>query len=84
MTASLASASRTSLAVRRTKVAYHQARRLLTWTLQRERWRVPVLAASPAGFPHRVYEREVSIGRTDPGADPVLEQGKRVNLALAA
>src|SRR5688572_33136611 len=82
MTATLASASRTSLAVRRTKVAYFQVRRLLTWTL--ERWRVPELAPSPAGFPHRVYEREVSIARTDPGADPVLEQGKRVNLALAA
>jgi vancomycin resistance protein VanW len=82
MTATLASASRTSLVVRRTKVAYFQARRLLTWTL--ERWRVPELAPSPAGFPHRVYEREVSIARTDPGADPVLEQGKRVNLALAA
>jgi vancomycin resistance protein VanW len=84
MTATLASASRTSLAARRTKVAYFQARRLLTWTLQRDRWRVPALAASPAEFPHRVYEREVPIGRTDPGADPVLEQGKRVNLALAA
>jgi vancomycin resistance protein VanW len=83
MTATLASASRMSLAVRRTKVAYFQARRLLTWTLQRERWRAPVLA-SPAGFPYRVYERELSIARTDPGADPVLEQGKRVNLALAA
>jgi vancomycin resistance protein VanW len=82
MTATLASASRTSLVVRRTKVAYFQVRRLLTWTL--ERWRVPELAPSPAGFPHRVYEREVSIARTDPGADPVLEQGKRVNLALAA
>jgi vancomycin resistance protein VanW len=83
MTATLASASRTSLAVRRTKVAYFQVRRLLAWTLQRERWREPALA-SHAAFPHCVYERAVGIGRTDPGADPVLEQGKRVNLALAA
>lgn len=83
MTATLASASRMSLAARRTKVACFQARRLLAWTLQRDRWRAPVLA-SPAGFPYRVYQREVSIARTDPGADPVLEQGKRVNLALAA
>lgn len=84
MTATLASASRMSLAVRRTKVAFHQARRLLAWTAQPERWRVPALAASTDGFPYRVYEREISIARTDPGADPVLEQGKRVNLALAA
>lgn len=84
MTTSLASASRLSLAVRRTKVAYFQARRLLSWAIEPERWQEPALAPSAAGFPHRVYQRDVSIGRTDPGADPVLEQGKRVNLALAA
>jgi vancomycin resistance protein VanW len=84
MTASLASASRLSLAIRRTKVAYHQARRLLAWAGSAARWPAPVLATSLAEFPHRVYEREIAIGRTDPGADPVLEQGKRFNLALAA
>jgi vancomycin resistance protein VanW len=83
MTASLASASRLSLAVRRTKVAYFQARRLLSWAVEPERWQVPVLAGA-AELPHCVYRRDVPIGRTDPGADPVLEQGKRVNLALAA
>jgi vancomycin resistance protein VanW len=35
-------------------------------------------------FPHLVYEERIPIGRTDSGAEPVLEQGKRVNLALAA
>jgi vancomycin resistance protein VanW len=84
MTTSLASASRLSLAVRRTKVAYFQARRLLSWATEPVRWQAPALAASAAGFPHRVYQRDVPIGRTDPGADPVLEQGKRINLALAA
>lgn len=84
MTTSLASASRLSLAVRRTKVAYFQARRLLSWATEPERWQAPALAGPAAGFPHRVYQRDVPIGRTDPGADPVLEQGKRVNLALAA
>lgn len=84
MTTSLASASRLSLAVRRTKVAYFQARRLLSWATEPERWQQPALAGPAAGFPHCVYQRDVPIGRTDPGADPVLEQGKRVNLALAA
>lgn len=84
MTTSLASASRFSLAVRRTKVAYFQARRLLSWAMEPERWQEPVLATSTAGLPYCVYLREIPIGRTDPGADPVLEQGKRINLALAA
>lgn len=84
MTASLASASRLSLAVRRTKVAYFQARRLLSWAMEPERWQAPTLAPPAAELPHRVYQRDVPIGRTDPGADPVLEQGKRINIALAA
>lgn len=84
MSDSLARASRAQLAIRRTKVACHQARRLLAWAASPARWPVPALAPPEAGLVHRVYEREISIARTDAGADPVLEQGKRINLALAA
>lgn len=80
----LATASHLELAIRRTKVACFQARRLLDWAASPGRWRVPALAPSAAGFPHAIYQDERAIARCDAGVDPVLDQGKQINLALAA
>lgn len=75
---------------RRTKVGILQARRLLSWTVERERWRRPPVSSaacsstpSPA-YPHCVYRRDVAIARGDEGADPTLERGKLINLQIAA
>lgn len=79
----LADESSVTLAIRRLKVNAHRARRLFAWLHQPEQW--PVLpSASPHDFPELHYRRTVPIGRTDAGADPVLEAGKKLNLALAA
>ena len=83
MPAALASASPLELAVRRAKVACFQGRRLVSWAARPGRWRVPE-PASAAAFPHALYQHERALMRADAGADPVLEAGKRVNLALAA
>lgn len=83
MPRTLASANPLELAVRRAKVACFQGRRLVSWAARPRRWRVPE-PASAAAFPHAIYHHERTLTRADAGADPVLEAGKRVNLALAA
>jgi vancomycin resistance protein VanW len=80
----LLTASRRELILRRAKVGVLQARRLLWWTAAPESWQRPDMAGSAADFPHRIYHHESSLARTDPGADPTLDQGKRINVALAA
>lgn len=70
-----------ALAARRLNVAVRQAARLISWTLAPDRFPPPAL---PAGerFPHLLYARTHLLARS--GGDPVLEAGKRINLALAA
>lgn len=81
---SLLTASPRELAIRRAKVGLFQARRLLSWAALPDAWRRPSMAASTRDFPHCIYEHVSPLGRSDQGADPVLEAGKRVNVALAA
>lgn len=80
----LLTASRRELFVRRAKVGLLQARRLLWWTAAPQTWQRLAMASGTADFPHRIYRHQSSLARTDPGADPVLDQGKRSNVALAA
>jgi vancomycin resistance protein VanW len=81
---SLVDASRGQLAVRRAKVAALQLSRLAAWATQPGDWRRPVVADSAGEFPFPLYRRQVQVARQDAGADPVLEAGKQVNVALAA
>jgi vancomycin resistance protein VanW len=70
----------------RARLRAHQALRIGRWVLESRRWREPELhspAIHPA-VPHLVYERRIPIARGDAHADPVLEAGKRKNVALAA
>lgn len=68
-------------AARRTQLA---GRRLAAWALQPGRWTRPVLAPPAEAFAHDLYDVRVPLLRRDPAADPRLEAGKRVNVALAA
>jgi vancomycin resistance protein VanW len=83
-TRSLVDESRTALAWRKTKVALLQGRRLVDWALWPERYAAPQLAESGERFSHLHGARQVSIARNDPNAHPVFEEGKRINVALAA
>lgn len=67
-------------ALRATRRALTGARRLAAWSLHPAQYPAPRLAG-PTDAPV-VWERTLRIRR--PGGDPVLEEGKRVNLALAA
>ncbi len=70
----------------RARLRAHQALRLGAWLFEGRRWREPELhsAAIHAAVRHLVYRRRIGIARTDQHADPVLEAGKRKNVALAA
>jgi vancomycin resistance protein VanW len=70
-----------ALAARRFNVMSRQAARLAAWHLSPSRYPAPVL---PVGerFPHLHYARILPLARA--GADPVLQAGKLVNVALAA
>lgn len=69
---------------RETKVALLQAERLLRWAAQPARWPAPQVGSDAAAFPHLVWERRLPLRRSDGAEIAVLEEGKRVNLALAA
>ena len=77
----LADLSPLALAGRRANVLARQASRLVAWRLDPAAYPDPALAAGTR-FPHLLHARSVAIAR--PGGDPVLEAGKRMNLALAA
>lgn len=79
----LLTASRRDMMVRRAKVGVLQARRLWRWATAPAAWQRPAMAGS-ADYPHCVYHRELALGRSDPGVDRDLDQGKRINVALAA
>jgi vancomycin resistance protein VanW len=81
---SLSGASRRELVVRRARVGVLQARRLLWWTTAPHAWQRADVASGASDFPHRIYHHASSLTRTDPGTDLILDQGKRINVALAA
>ena len=83
-TGTLLQESPLGLAMRRAKVGILQARRLLSWSTSQVSYRRPPIACSGDGFAHCSYRRRIAITRTDSAALPILEQGKRVNLAIAA
>jgi len=71
---------------RRARLRAHQGLRLGSWVLGARSWRAPELYSPvlhPA-VPHLAYERRIPIARADAHAEPVLEAGKRRNVALAA
>lgn len=69
---------------RETRTQLLRAGRLARWYARPEAFGRPKLAEAPEVYPHLVYARSLPIGRTDAAADPLLEEGKRANLALAA
>jgi vancomycin resistance protein VanW len=83
MAPGLANASRFDVALRAAKVDLLRVRRLVDWAARPGRWRRPPLAGAER-FAHVVHRAEVPLVRHDAGADPILEAGKRWNLALAA
>jgi vancomycin resistance protein VanW len=72
--------SRLQLAARRVNVLVRRASRLAAWTAHPAAWPRPELGDA-LGFRHELYRRRWPIARA---GDPLLEQGKRTNLALAA
>ncbi len=76
--------NRRRLALRRAKVAALQVRRLAAWVTRPDDFARPQLASLEHGFTHLAYAVATRIDRTDPDAHPLLEEGKRINLALAA
>ena len=73
------------LVARRVGIAVRQVGRIAAWNLSPNEWPSARTADSSARtFPHRVYERSHLIARNDASVHPRLEQGKRVNVALAA
>ncbi|MEA3054980.1 MAG: vancomycin resistance protein VanW [Actinomycetota bacterium] len=57
--------------------------RRVAWRLRPSQFPV-AREANPVETPNLVYESRTRVARSDAWADPVLEQGKRVNVALAA
>ncbi|ADO75947.1 VanW-like domain protein [Stigmatella aurantiaca DW4/3-1] len=79
----LVTLSPSSLLWRRSKQLALQANRLAAWAAMPERWPRPLLAPARGMGVLRASLR-VDLARTDPGADPLLEAGKRHNVQLAA
>ncbi|HKE13359.1 MAG TPA: VanW family protein [Kofleriaceae bacterium] len=73
--------SRLELAARRVRVLMGRAGRLAAWTARPAEWPRPELGDA-LGTPHELYRRRWPIARA--AGDPRLEEGKRINLALAA
>ncbi len=66
------------------KVRYHQARRLLRWSLDPSAYRLAPSQAPASEFTFPLYGRCLAIRRSDPDGHPLLEDGKVTNLKLAA
>lgn len=82
--ASLLEVDDAGLWLRKAKVAALAARRLLRWATDPAAWPTPLVESDPRRCPHLIYERDLPIARSDDAAEPVFEEGKRHNLALAA
>src|SRR5262249_13549825 len=61
-----------------------QAARLLRWAVEPRGFPPPLVASGPGGFPHRVFEARVPLFGPGASGEPLLEAGKRTNVALAA
>lgn len=66
------------------KVRYHQARRLLRWSLDPTAYRLAPSQVPATEFTFPLYGRCLAIRRSDPDGHPLLEDGKVTNLKLAA
>ena len=73
--------SRLRLATRRVSLLARRTARLVEWAARPSAWPRPELG-SPLGFSHELFRRRWPIARG--ASDPRLEEGKRINLALAA
>lgn len=78
----LKDASRAELAVRRLKIAAHQTRRLTEWWLRGRAFGSP--ARTSLALPHLLYSTRIPLASSAPDAQPVFEEGKKHNVALAA
>jgi vancomycin resistance protein VanW len=81
---SLRDADARDLLVRGAKVRTLAALRLARWALRPAEYPAPLLAAPPEEFPEPVYERIHPLTRPEHRFHALLEEGKRVNLSLAA
>lgn len=68
----------------RSKIAVFQTQRLTKWALHPSQWKKLELAGPEEGFPYLIYNKVFPIIRHETDTHPLLEEGKRVNLALAA
>ena len=62
----------------------HRVARLVRWVVQPRDFPSPIVALGRAGFPHRVFEVEIPLVADGVSGEPLLEQGKAANVALAA
>lgn len=69
---------------RRVKTNLLRGARLASWVAQPARFPPPTHAPAGARLGVVVAEERVSLRRTDASAEPLFEEGKRVNVALAA
>ncbi len=69
---------------RRVKTNLLRGARLATWVARPAKFPSPVHASAGAHLGVVIAEERVSLRRTDASAEPLFEEGKRVNLALAA
>jgi vancomycin resistance protein VanW len=70
--------------LRATRRRAHQGARLSRWMLEAPAFPRPIVAPDRTGFPHRVFLARVPLVGTGACGEPILEAGKRINVALAA
>ena len=69
---------------RRGKLAAHALRRYFAWAARPAGFPRPTLAAEAGRYPFLLYDQALVVARADSVAAGLFEQGKRINLALAA
>jgi vancomycin resistance protein VanW len=76
--------SRLRLATRRVSLLVRRAGRLIEWSARPSAWPRPELG-DPLAFPHELFRRRWPVARDERDqVHPLLEDGKRMNLALTA
>jgi len=75
---------RVAHSLRAARRRWHQAARLVRWVMEPRAFPAPVVASGRAGFPHRLFDARVPLHAATGLGEPVLEQGKAANVALAA
>jgi vancomycin resistance protein VanW len=79
-----AAATLTGALAHTAKTRLLQARRLALWRLRPDDFGQPPRTGSFSSWPRLLYERAIPIRRSDAAADESLEEGKQINLKLAA